>query len=417
MKRTLLGVLAFVLVACTLLSATVFAADEKENTANVGVVKMVDADHPIKVDGEMDEAYTTAVPLLINSREAAVNSLYTHGWARFVWSKAENALYCLVMMNDVEVAPHQDRPWVGDSVELFVDFTGTGTQDWGLTDKQISGGGALKRGLQYRIDGFKGFPTAVLVEELSSNGKNVLTNFSDTPGNVYWFSDEKGRLTNNDLDTLINDERNIFGWHYSEDPYKIGWGHRVTPHGYMVEYRIEASGQDITLKDGMKILFDLQVNDRYNVDASLNGSRTNVFYSSARRVETGMTSAGSAMNYYDYFTLSEEVVKNTYEAVAEAKLADYGMVDASEPVSISEKTTERTYTSKVTIDRVYTTRIIETGNKTTTGKNEDPGTTTKKDDTALAKGGCGGSITAGAAIAMLATTAAAGFFAFRKKED
>ena len=439
MKKTLLGALAFVLVIATMLAGTVLAADDTtaSDTLNVATVKMVDANHPIKVDGQMDEAYTTATPLLIAARANSVDGLYTHGYARFVWSKAENALYCHVIMNDAEVNPPFGYAWNGDSVELYVDYTNTGTQEWGLSDKEIKGGGALARGLQYRIDGFKGTPTCYLLEELGENGgTNNPGNKSGEKGNMYWLDEEAGRLSNWGSNVLINENRNLFGWEYAnDDPYKRGWGQVTTPYGYMVEFRVNGDGTGAVLKDGMVVRIDLQVNDAYGNDGRGNATQLNVYYSSTYRTKTGDVNAGSVIGFYDTITLSEETVDNTYEAVAEAKLGEYGLADATLEFTMPTKPTERTYTSKVTIDRIYTTRKDST-TKATQGGNDTPGgneggntpggneggntpggNETPGGDTEPAKGGCGGSVAIGTSVAMLALVGATGFFAFRKKDE
>ncbi len=413
MKKTLLGVLAFVLVLATVLTGTVLAADDTAtDTTNLGEVKMVDADHPILVDGELDEAYTTAIALPINFYNASNADIYTRGVARFVWSKAENALYCHVIMNDVEVAPPASSPWVSDSVEMFVDLTNTGTQSWGISG--IEGDGAMSRGLQYRIEGFKGIASCYLLEEKAS---------------TYLYDDEFGRLAN-DKNLLINENKNIFGWEYSDDATKTCWGYSLTQYGYMVEFRINAAGQGITLADGQTFKFDFQVNDRWGVDANGAGTQSSLFYASTYRQKTGAAASGSVIGYYDSLTLSDEVAQNTYSAVAEAKLVDYGMEDASFEAATTTAATERTYTSKVTIDRVYTTRK-DSGNTTTKatqggttdpgtnpGGETDPGTNPGGDtDPGTNPGGCGGSVAIGTSVAMLALVGATGFFAFRKKDE
>lgn len=403
MKKTLLGVLAFILVFATVLTGTVLAADDDAaaSTTNKGKVYMVDADHPIQVDGELDEAYTTATPLLINFRTAEELDIYTHGWARFVWSKAENALYCHVLMNDVEVSPAGEYPWNSDSVELFVDLTNTGTQEWGIAG--LTGEGAMSRGLQYRIDGYKGNPSCYLLEESST----------------YTLDRDKGRLANPKNNLLINENTNIFGWEYANnDPVKRGWGYKLTEHGYMVEFRINASGQGMTLADGQTFRFDIQVNDRYRVIDPMDSTtpQNNVYYSSTYRYEADSATAGSVIGFYDTLTLTEETAKNTYSAVAEAALAQYGMVSAENPYSEPVKETERTYTSRVSITRIFTTRK---GNTTTKpqGGNNPGGGDEGGSNPGTSSGGCGGSIAIGTSVAMIAMVGATGFFAFRRKDE
>lgn len=398
MKKTLLGVLAFILVLATVLTGTVLAADDTaSDTTNLGTVKMVDADHPIKVDGKMDEAYTSAIPLPITFRSAKVADLYTHGYARFVWSKAENALYCLVIMNDAEVnlMLNTNAPWNSDSVEMFVDFSGNGTQKWGIDG--LTGDGALQRGLQYRIDGFKGMASCYLVEE----------------GSTYLYDEDLGRMVNKGDNLLINAQKNIFGWNYSSDKTKTGWGYSLTQYGYVVEFRIDPKDQGVTLKDGLTFGFDFQVNDRYGVDANGNGTQTNLYYASTYREKTGEYSAGSVASYYDSLTLSEETVSNTYD-VSEVKLQDYGMADATiEPVT-SAKETQRTYTSRLVVTRTFTARKASSA---ATSKPNGTGNNQGDNNNNQQGGGCGSSIAVGTSVAMLAMVGAAGFFSFRRKDD
>ncbi len=188
----------------------------------------------------------------------------------------------------------------------------------------------------------------------------------------------------------------------------------------MVEFRVNGDGTGAVLEDGMVVRIDLQVNDAYGNDGRGNATQMNVYYSSTYRTKTGDVNAGSVIGFYDTITLSEEKVQNTYEAVAEAKLGEYGLADATLEFTMPTQPTERTYTSKVTIDRVYTTRK-DSGNtttKATQGGTTDPGTNPGGDtDPGTNPGGCGGSVAIGTSVAMLALVGATGFFAFRKKDE
>ncbi len=407
MKKTLFGVLAFVLVLATVLTGTLLAADgdTAEGTRNIGKVKMVDAAHPILVDGKMDEAYTTAEPLVIGmSAAGAPKDVYTHGIARFVWSKATNMLYCYVIVNDVEVNGAGNNPWESDSVEMFIDFTNTGKQEWGISG--LTGDGVLKRGLQYRIEGFKGQPSCYVLEE----------------NKTYEYDDDKGRMFVNG-GKLITDTTNIFGWSENKkDLSKQGWGYQSLDTGYAVEFGISADGQGITLKDGQIVRFDFQMNDRYSYNAATNTAlQYNRYYNGGYREANGPT-AGQSLAYYDSFTLSEEVVKND-SIIPNNKLEEYGAADASVERTTSAKPTSRTTTNKVTIDRVFTTKKDDGGKVTTnngggtqaTGNNGGTTTTAASGDNS--SGGCGSSIAVGSSLAMLAAVGAAGFFAFRRKKD
>lgn len=417
MKKTLLGVLAFVLVLATVLTGSVLAAegDATTNTANVGkVYRLADDANPINVDGHMDEAYKSAVPLLINSRPTAMDGIYTYGFARFVWSKAENALYCYVIINDAEVNAPGDTPWDADSVEMFVSLNGKNTQDWGIAG--LKGDGVLNRGLQYRIDGVDGNPTCLLEEEWHASASDGALQ------NTYYLDKELGRLVNAEDNKLINETTNIFGWkYYGENATNNGWGwnEHTDGKGYAVEYRIEAAGQNITLADGMSILFDFQVNDRFAVDANGKGTACTFYYTSTYRLAQGAGS-GCSLQYYDSLTLSDETTPNKAEnVVTEAELTLYGKGDPESEYVMTEKSTERTYTSKVTVNRVSATRQTNAvgDNGGNGGNGGDTPTTTPTTATPPTGGGCGSSIAIGTSVAMIALVGATGFFAFRRKDE
>ncbi|MBQ8352086.1 MAG: hypothetical protein IJY20_08620 [Clostridia bacterium] len=411
MKKTLLGVLAFLLVLATVLTGTVFAAEgDAPTTANVGKVKRLadDAD-PIKVDGHMDEAYKDAVPLLINSRPTTMEGIYTYGFARFVWSKAENAIYCYVLINDAEVNQRGDNPWTADSVEMFLALNGKNTQEWGIDG--LKGDGVLNRGLQYRIDGMEGYPTCLLEEEWHASASD------NAVQNTYFFNEELGRLENAEGNKLINETTNIFGWkYYGENATNNGWGWGAHSDGkgYAVEFRIEASGQKVTLADGQTILFDFQVNDRFGVDANGKGQAQTFYYTSTYREAQG-AGTGNSLTYYDSLTISDETVPNkAANVITEQELTKYGKGDPEVEYTKPKSEAERTYTDKVTVNRVSATRVtgVATSSSTST-KKDDPTTTT----TAAPKGGCGSSIAIGTSVAMIALVGATGFFAFRRKDE
>ena len=426
MKKTLLGVLAFVLVLVTLLTGTVFAADgDTANTQDVGAVKKLAADaDPIVVDGKMDEAYTQAKPLLINTRTAAHAGVYTYGWARFLWSEADNALYCLVLINDAETNQRGSSPWDADSVELFLGWNGTNKQAWGI-DKLESKDGVLLRGLQYRIDGYTENYVSCFLQEEVLHTDNYVGGQKDYLANTYFFDEEIGRLVNDVNNNLINENKNIFGWKYSSDKTKTGWGnYRFSDgEGYMVEYRIECP--EGKLKAGNKILFDFQVNDRFGVGLDNVGKFVTLYYSSAFR-KTGDLGAGGVMTNYDYFTLSDETVGNkTANQISEQELTKYGKADPNKEYKEDEHQQEVSKTEKKTVTRVSASRV--TGNVTTkpvddkptssssvteTNKPGDPGTTAPANG-----GGCGSSIAVGTSVAMIALVGATGFFAFRRKDE
>lgn len=418
MKKTLLGVLAFVLVLATVLTGTVLAADgDAATTSNVGkVFRLSDSADPIVVDGEMDEAYKSAVPLLINSRPNAMDGIYTYGFARFVWSKAENAVYCYVIINDAEMnVPDSEKAYKSDSVELFLGLSGKNTQEWGIDG--LSGNGVLERGLQYRIDGYIGMPTCYLTEEQrGSDSRN-------TPKNTYYLNEELGRLENQDGNKLINETMNLFGWEYHpDDQTKNGWGQKLHEDGkgYAVEFRINANGLGLTLAGGMEILFDFQVNDRFAVDASGNGTSCTFYYTSYYREAQGAGS-GNNMQYYDSFTLSDETVENdAANKLSEPELTKYGKGDPLVEYVKSKEEAARTYTDKKTFNRPVASRATDggnTNNNNQTNNNNNNNTTTTTTTTATTGGGCGSSVAVGTSVAMIAMIGATGFFAFRRKEE
>lgn len=426
MKKTLLGVLAFVLVLATVLTGTVLAADgDAATTSNVGkVFRLSDSADPIVVDGEMDEAYKSAVPLLINSRPDDMEGIYTYGFARFVWSKAENAVYCYVIINDAEINVPGDKAYRSDSVELFLGLSGKNTQEWGIDG--LSGNGVLERGLQYRIDGYTGMATCFLTEETRGSSTK------DSVKNTYYLNEELGRLENKDGNKLINETLNLFGWEYHpDDQTKNGWGQKLHADGkgYSVEFRINANGLGLTLAGGMDVLFDFQVNDRFAVDANGDGTRSVLYYTSVYREAQG-AGAGLNMQYYDCFTLSDDTVENgAANKVSEQELTKYGkgdpLVEYEEPKEEATKTT----TTKKTFNRPVASRATDGGNannnqnndnnnnNNNNNNNDNNNNATTTTTPTTTGGGCGSSVAVGTSVAMIALIGATGFFAFRRKEE
>lgn len=427
MKKTLLGVLAFVLVLATVLTGTVLAADEEVSAdpQKVADVQKVGADNPIKVDGYMDQAYTNATPLEMTTYSKTAAEIYTHGIARFVWSEAENALYCFMIINDADVGPYkydtaykEYTPWVGDTVELFVDFTGaTGAAStipagWGLTE-----GTTMKRGLQYRIDGHTGNASCYLQED-AANYKTVNPTWKDPESGqgfhdcyaTYHWDDAAGAFRNS-YDSLLTTNQNVFGWEKSDDLTKNGWARQRTEFGYTLEFRIEATSTTTPLAAGQNVKFDIQANDSW--EATRGNTTAPFFYNSTRRVATGESTAAGNTAYYDWLTLVDEEADNSGDAYSLAKLEDFGMADAT--TSKPQATTPREIikTNKKTWTRKPTSAVTQATNTTA------PVNTTKPagGDTEEPAGGCGSSITVGASVAAVALVGAAGFFAFRKKDE
>lgn len=426
MKKTLLGVLAFVLVLATVLTGTVLAAEEEVSAdpKKVADVQKVGADNPIKVDGYMDQAYTNAKALEMTTYSKSADEIYTHGIARFVWSEAENALYCFMIINDADVGPckfdptyKEYWPWVGDSVELFVDFTGktgevsTIPGSWGLTE-----GKTMTRGLQYRIDGHTGDASCYLREDADNytgigwkdpeSGQGAHDCYA-----TYHWDDEAGAFRNS-YDSFLTTGQNVFGWEKSTDLTKNGWARQRTEFGYTLEFRIEATSTTERLAAGRDVKFDIQANDSW--EANRGTSTAPFFYNSTRRVATGESTAAGSTAYYDWLTLSDEEADNSGDPYSLAKLEDFGMADATTskpPVTTPReiiKTNKQTWTRKPT--SAITEKTDPPSNPTDPGDDPAPG-----DDEPA--GGCGSSITVGASLAAVALVGAAGFFAFRKKDE
>ena len=411
MKKTLFGVLAFVLVLATILTGTVFAA-KTENTTNVGTAPLVPADKPIQVDGKMDQAYTKFTPVEIGfyQNDPAKSEIYTHGYAYFAWSQAENAIYCFVIMNDYEIGIVGESPWQSDSVELFIDWENQGTQAWGIDG--LTGNGALQRGLQYRISS-RGDATCYLLEEPAA----------DALKGTYHFDEELGRFANSDKNLLINANTNIFGWkHNPDDDTNVdkGYAAAITEYGYTVEYKLEYSQG--TLKAGQELGFDIQLNDLYSDAKSGAKKQGNVYYSGTYRLTAnsgkcyGDPFAGNNTLYYDYFVLGSEAVNND-KIFSGEELEQYGAAEATSREGVVT-TTARTTTKKVTIDRIHTYKDGQTTTKPAGGNTPGGNTTTTQPAGGTDKtGGCGSSIALGSSIAMVAMIGAAGFMTFRRKKD
>ena len=423
MKKTLLAALAFVLVLATVLTGTALAADEDVQPKQVAEIKMVDAAHPIQVDGKMDEAYVDAKPLYLETAHSTAPGIYSYAVARFVWSPSENAVYCFVIVNDANIGQpryNSDEgciaPWESDSVELYVDFIedGLAPEGWGT----VAAGTKYKVGMQYRIDGYTGLPSCLLEEEanaLSAAGKWALTGKKANVYNVTYQFNEATKKIENLVDSAMADD---FGWGYSDDPTKIGWGRKRTECGYTVEFRIENVID--TLQAGRKVFFNLQVNDMYADVRDSGGAALLYFYNSTMCQKLAPYAARNRM-YYDWLVLSDEVATNTksYE-VSDSVMYEMGMEDVSEGRAVETEPTELTQTEKKTWSR----RPLSAGNQTPSGGNENQGGDTSGDnnnqgggDNNNASGGCGSSITIGASVAMVAAVGLTSVFALRKKDE
>ena len=427
MKKTLFGVLAFVLVLATLLTGSVFAArSDTGDTINVGTAPLVPANKPIQVDGKMDQAYTKFTPVEVgfyssNPGGKTGSGVFTFGYAYFAWSKAENAVYCFVIMNDYEIGIVGASPWQSDSVELFIDWENTGTQAWGVDG--LTGNGSLKRGLQYRISS-RGDATCYLLED----------DAADTSGDAlkatYHFDPELGRFANEEGNRLINAEKNIFGWYHDPDDetnVDKGFAAALTEYGYTVEFKIEYGYG--TLAAGQELGFDIQLNDLYTDARSGSKVQGNVYYNGTYRVKAangeiyGNPEPGNNTLYYDYFVLGSEEVNND-KIFSGEELEAYGAAEATSRTGIVT-TTVRTTTKKVTIDRIHTYK--NTTSKNNAGDNsgnqpggnggEQGGNTQNPSGGTDKEGGCGSSIALGSSVAMVAMIGAAGLLTFRRKKE
>ena len=417
MKKTLFGVLAFVLVLATLLTGSVFAArSDNGDTTNVGTAPLVPANKPIQVDGKMDQAYTKFTPVEIGfyTVNPTTSDVYTFGYAYFAWSKAENAVYCFVIMNDYEIGIVGASPWQSDSVELFIDWENKGTQAWGIDG--LTGSGSLQRGLQYRISS-RGDATCYLLEEPAA----------DALKGTYHFDDELGRFANSANNLLINETTNIFGWYHNPDDetnVDKGYAAALTEYGYTVEFKIEYSKG--TLTAGQELGFDIQLNDLYTDARSGSKVQGNVYYRGTYRLtanngmDYGNPASGNNTLYYDYFVLGNEEVNND-KIFSNDELEAYGAAEATSRTGVAT-TTVRTTTKKVTIDRIHTYKGSTTtrpvgGNDQPGGNGGEGGNTTTTPAGTDKEGGCGSSIALGSSIAMVAMIGAAGFMTFRRKKE
>ena len=448
MKKTLLGVLAFVLILATVLTCSVFAADEKPTSGTkVADVQKVTGD-AIEVDGLMDAAYASAKPLEMATYRQGAEQIYTHGIARFLWSETENALYCFIIVNDADVGmPRYDSGrestfwWVADSIELFVDFTTDGAtkEGWGL-----GAGTSMKRSFQYRIDGGNGQATCFLQEDTDAfklrdpnwkhtNAAGQDWTFYDCYA-TYVYNSTTNTFANQYDSFLFTDGKNVFGWEASDDPTKQGWGWQRTEFGYTCEFRIEATMVDEPLHAGQTVKFDIQANDMYQAKRDQGASPLNFFYDSTLRVATGEVGASATLPYYDWLELSDTEVENdSSKTYTLAQLEDFGMADASTSKSVATtprevlKTTKKTWIRRPTSAVQTNTDTPGTDGGNTDGGNTDGGNTDNGNtgnqggdnttDPGTTGGGCGSSITIGASVAAVALVGATGFFVLRKKDE
>lgn len=447
MKKTLLAALAFILVLATVLTGTVLAADgdgADAQPSKVADVKMVDEAHPIHVDGKMDEAYVDATPLMMDSFQNTASNIWTFGICRFVWSPSENAIYCFMIINDADIGPtkyNQNEgcyiPWNADSIELFIDFEENGVVPAGGYGPHMAEGKNYSRGMQYRIDGYTGKPSCLLVEEpdgFKANNPSWKHPVTGKAANVYngtYHLNEETNKLENMLDSAMTE---YFGWGWSEDDTKIGWGRMRTECGYTVEFRIECKNRDLVAGD--KVYFDVQGNDMFQaVRDSTNGGNLMFYYNSTLRKATGAMTSSATRTLYDWVVLSDEVTANTKSYDVDDKIMyEMGMEDVSEGRQTTTEPTVLTQTAKKTWSRRPIGADVPSGGGDDNqggnqsgnqgGDNQQGGNQggnqqggNQGGTTEEPAGGCGSTVTIGASIAMVAAVALGGALTFRRKDE
>ncbi len=425
MKKTLLSVLAFVLVITTVLVGIASLSVGAEQCVNMGACYQVDPDNPIIVDGKMDEAYRYGFHVTLDCRVAEYKGLYTYGIAYFAWSG--KSIYCYVIVNDLDVAERATNAdgspsfWQADAVEMYVhrgddisrDYPDTGnaalnTQNMPIVPPGSAHAGS-SRARQYRIDGYDGQPSCYLF------GPEDVT---------YSWNEEKGRLYGEKKDgsgegSMITDDLNAFGW------YPGGWANNVfdttadepkspkedgkgTP-GFAVEYKIDFETE---LQAGEKIRFDLMVSDRYGDPAAR--QQANFYYMSSLRKDAG--AVVSNINTLDHFTLTDEIAYNGTEPIPDAELYAFGRGDARFPKAEEEETKSLSKTERYSFTRTRTGTMPSATNSQqgATNTNKPTGTTTGNQGSS--SGGCGGAIATTVSVVTLAMVGATGFYTFRRKK-
>ncbi len=395
MKKTLMGVFAFVLVMVMVLTSSVYAMRSSDDVmTEAAKVKKV-TEGAITIDGNMDDAYKDATPLYIDiPGEIPPEGLYTYAVARFVWS--EKALYCFVIVNDMNVqCPDNASPWEQDSVELFLDWNNTAKYD--LSAVGISADTVLSRSFQYRISA-KGRGTCYLDED----GKKT-----------YEYDATKGRFYS-DGGKTITDSVNYFGWNKG-DYAAASTRMAGATTGYTVEFRIPHDG----LKNGQEIGFDFQINEVYDWNAKTNKvSQMQLFYNSAKR--GGQVSTINTAQYYDWLTLTDDqAAEQAGERLSLTELVNYGLANTNTQRATVTTTKTVARTSRLTLNASRNTKKVTTKATSTTasGDNSSGGSTDNSGTTDTGSSGCGSSIAIGSSVAMISLVGVAGFFSFRRKKD
>lgn len=427
MKKTLLSTLAFILVISTVLVGIASMSVSAEQCVNKGACYQVDPDHPIIVDGKMDEAYRYGFYVTLDCRVAEYKGLYTYGIAYFAWSG--NSIYCYVIVNDLDVAERATNAdgspsfWQSDAVEMYVhrgdditrDYPDTVNPDLNTVNMPIvppgSSHAGSSRARQYRIDGYDGQPSCYLF------GPEDVT---------YSWNEEKGRLYGTKADgtegSMITDDYNAFGW------YEGGWANNVfdttadepkspkedgkgTP-GFAVEYKIDF---ETPLQAGEKIRFDLMVSDRYGDPAAR--KQANFYYTSSLRETAG--AVVSNINTLDHFTLTDEIAYNGTEPIPDGELYAFGRGDARFPKAEVEETKSLSKTERYSFTRIRTGTMPSATNsqQSATNTTKPTGTTTNNGGgQSSSSGGCGGALAATASVVSLALVGVSGFYTFRKNK-
>ncbi len=440
MKKTLLSVLAILMVLTMVFSSTMVLSAEDAPTATVNQCagELPDATG-IEVDGKMDDAYqqSPALPMILQGTQA--EGIYTRGTAYAAWSSEEEAIYFFFIVNDISICPTVGQAWNVDGVELFVKHGNDMTLDYNDINNKFSdldGDGkddwaANARGRQYRISGYDGRATCFIANDLPAGFSWAVAPTYDSQaakekGVDYLYNPDP--LTNENggnvnFEEHINATRNEFGW------YKDGYAYTNFDEfdgsaGYTLEFKIVLPG----LKAGDDVRFDFCILDRY---AQPNGAEVPTatwWYKSGFRILNGFLGGDPVPDQllvnYDYFTMGSTKV-TVSDVLEEGELYDWGREDAMYPAA-GDVEEEPPYqkTDKQTMDRQPGNApaiepVVSSSNTAGNDSQPDNNTTTTTTQAAGSadNGGCGSSIVLGSSVAMLALVGAAGAFAFRKKDE
>lgn len=201
----------------------------------------------IKIDGEMDPIYNQALQVKIDLKNNDAATTGTTGVAYVLWN-GKDTFYIYAKVTDKEVLDPAAgaNAWDTDSVEVFFDYSNK----------------AARTRDQYRVD-VAGTPTYYATA------------------------------------TVNKDKVGDYGFQ--------AWGAKKIAGGYGVEFQIKAYKEPISA--GMKIGFDLQINDMYTKD----GKATRAVY----HAPSSQSAKGTATKY-DYLELDSATVKVPVATTAKA---------------------------------------------------------------------------------------------------